>query len=147
MTREEILSLSGHALSKAVAIHVMGWSRINLGNIWTPVFKYECNDQAGEQDAIKKAMTDPCYFIPTDPPTDPVPIGIEKETWEPNKDIRAAWDVFQNRRNKPLKERTAFFRELGELLHQIFGSPPVNGVWPDAPDIICRAALLSVMTP
>jgi len=84
MTRDTIFSLTGPALSEAVALHIMGWQR-------------KCQSEAMEctgslwEDAKKNWFLIPRIPLPK---RDQGLFAIVAETWEPHRDIRAAWQVF-----------------------------------------------------
>lgn len=83
MSKDEILALSGYALSEAIAIHVMRWQRVataenvnRVGSTWA-------------------APDGAWYFIPHRElrPQATGLLDIVAETWEPHKDIKAAWKI------------------------------------------------------
>lgn len=141
MTRDEILSLSGHALSEAVAQHVMRWQRVyvaenvnRLGSTW--------DDGKGNWRFIPHRELRPqAHGL----------LGIVAETWEPHGDIRAAWTVLES---IALENRvhTSIISTGAEHRVEIIADgeswlTSARSVSILAQEAICRAALLAVLTP
>jgi hypothetical protein len=131
MDHPTIVSLTGPALSEAVAAHAMGWQRLcqapivnNMGSVWAD----EKNNW---------------YLIPRRPVSerDAGLFGIVAKVWEPLRDIRAAWEVFMAAPGdtKTLQVRdNRFFAciDEGDLVEA--ASPEVA---------VCRASLFAVLAP
>lgn len=128
MTREEILSLSGPALSEAVAEHLMGWKRVDPGHF---------RDAAGAN-----------YFTQ----------GAGDGNWQPHNDMRAAMQVIEavDKHVKIVFSARRGFEGLdhgedgswrvGFAPHSDFAadtSYPVESM--SLAEAICRAALLAVL--
>ncbi len=142
MTREEILSLSGIALSEAVAQHVMGWKRVvseitdRLGSVW--------EDAAGKYHIVLHRALRPNGLSL---------LGVIAKPWEPHKDIRAAWNVVEKMKEQGsscmicrwIGSSVSFYpaRMPDDAKNNLVGCPDEIGV----PTNICQAALLSSLTP
>src|SRR5450755_4358870 len=84
MTRDHILSPTGPALSEAVAEHVMGWRRL---------CQAEIVDRLGSTWADEKNNWHLIPRRPLDKRGEGL-MAIVAETWEPHRDLRAAWQVW-----------------------------------------------------
>lgn len=74
--------------------------------------------------------------------------------WSPTTDIKAAWEVHTHCCGQIFSKRSAYLKELGELLQNRIADgtgEKVRVAFPDAmkflsPELICRAALAAVNT-
>jgi hypothetical protein len=129
MTHETILSLTGPALSGAVAEHVMGWRKL---------CQAEIVDRMGSTWADDKNVWRLIPRRPLDKRGDGL-MAIVAETWEPHRDLRAAWMVFVAAPGDKKTIRTwgrRFFAciDEGDLVEA------------ELPEVaVCRASLLAVL--
>jgi hypothetical protein len=138
LTREEILAMEpGRELDKLIAEQVMGWS----------IYRFD------------KDVPERCYYMLVDKSFDPVVDDgywnagerkTEEEAWNDNRpfstDISAAWEVVMH-----LKSKYWYFMlsDENEGWEASFywdpHRPAFEAVSSDAPQAICKAALLAVL--
>lgn len=132
MTRDTILTLTGPALSEAVARHVMRWRRIPSEAMNSTASVWE-----DPRDKSRWFLI-PCRPMPK---RDQGFFGIVAETWEPHQDMGAAWMVWTV---APGDEKT--LRASSDRFQAVIDAgEPVDAE--SAELAICRAALLAALTP
>jgi hypothetical protein len=129
MTRDTIQSLTGAALSEAVAEHVMGWRRL---------CQAEMVDRLGSTWADEKNNWHLIPRLPLDKRGEGL-MAIVAETWEPHRDLRAAWQVFMA---SPGDKKT--FRSCNNRFYALIDEGDLAEA--ESPEVaVCRASLLAVL--